>query len=260
MKTTVVALLCLLGSACSTIGPGHVGVMWTAADGTRPERYGEGLYRVAAWNEMYVYDIRTMSHDELLNVIASNGLSIKLDASVRYRLIRQEIVALHTEIGREYYPKIVAPVVRSEARRVIGRYTPEEIYSTKRDLIEREIRTGVKAKLRGKHIDLEAILIKNVELPEAIRIAIDRKLAAEQEVLRMRYVLEVSKAAAEEKRIEAQGIADYHKIIASSLSASVLEYVRTRQITDLARSPNAKTVVIGGHGNNPSMLLGAGGR
>jgi regulator of protease activity HflC (stomatin/prohibitin superfamily) len=246
-----------LGSCATTIGPGRIGVMWHASNGTEDETYHEGLYYVAPWNDLYVYDLRSMSHDEVLNVIAVNGLGIKLDASVRYHLAPSEVVAVQREIGPEYYQKILEPVLRSEARRVLGRYTPEEIYSTKRDLIEREIREGLRAKIEGKHIVLEAILIRNVELPDAIRHAIDQKLAAEQDVLKMKYVLEVAKSVADQRRIEAQGVSDYNKIIAAGLSPAILEFERIQQLNRLAASTNAKTVVIGPGATNTPVLLSA---
>jgi regulator of protease activity HflC (stomatin/prohibitin superfamily) len=150
---------------------------------------------------------------------------------------------------------IVEPVLRSEARRVFGRYTPEEIYSTKRDLIEREIREGLRSKIDGKHIALEAVLIRNVELPDPIRQAIDQKLAAEQEVLKMKYVIEVAKAAAEQRKIEAQGIADYNQTVAASLSSPMLEFDRIQELNRLATSSNSKTVVLGpGAGSAPVLL------
>lgn len=232
-------------SGCATVGPGQVGVLWKASSGTQRQTYSEGLHSVAAWNSMTVYDLRSHSTNEVLNVIAANGLAINLEATVRYHLIPEEIVELQEDVGPDYYKTIMEPVVRSEARRVIGRYSPEEIYSTKRDDIERETREGVQQKIAGKHIALEAILVRNVELPVAIRTAIDQKLAAEQEVLKMKYEIEVAKAHAEEHRIEAKGIADYNDTIASSLSPSILEYEKVRELENLAQSTNAKTVVMG---------------
>ena len=232
-------------SGCAAVGPGQIGVLWKASSGTQAQTYSEGLNPVAAWNSMTVYDLRSQSSNGVLNVIAANGLAINLDATVRYHLISGEIVALQEEIGPDYYKTILEPVLRSEARRVIGRYTPEEIYSTKRDDIERETRLGVQEKIAGKHIALEAVLIRNVELPPAIRTAIDKKLAAEQEVLKMKYEIEVAKARAEERRIEAKGIADYNETIAASLTPTILEYEKVRQLESLAQSTNAKTVVMG---------------
>ncbi len=251
------ALLLVGTCACTTVGPGRTAVLWKASSGTQPDTYGEGDHFHAPWNSMSVYDLRTMSHDELLNVIAVNGLALKLDATVRYHLVPAEVVALDREIGPEYYRKILEPVLWSEARRVIGRYTPEEIYSTRRDVIERETREGVAEKIAGKHLALEAVLVRNVELPEAIRTAIDQKLAAEQEVLKMQYVLQVARARAEQRRIEAQGIADYNETVTGSLNPSILEFERIRQLQELARSGNAKTVVLGPGAGTGQLLLQA---
>ncbi len=257
MKTIAhLAMLVALAATggCATIGPGQVGVLWKADGGTQNRLYGEGLHPVSTFNEMYVYDLRSMSKDEVLSVIAVNGLTIRLDASVRYHLKRDEVVALHEEVGPKYYEKILEPVLRSEARRVFGQYTPEEIYSTKRDVIEREIRKGVLSKIEGRHIDLEAILIRDVELPAAIRSAIDQKLAAEQEVLKMKYVLQVSAATAEQKQIEAKAVADYNRIVAASLSPAILDFERIQQMTQLAASTNSKTVLIGANASSPVMI------
>ena len=240
------ACLLLLASACTTIGPGRAGVLWHASDGTEQKVYGEGLYVISPWNDMSVYDLRSMNRDEKLTVIAVNGLAMQLDASVRYRVVPEELVQLQHEVGPKYFETILEPVLRSEARRVIGRYTPEELYSTRRDVIEREIREELRGKIEGKHLVLEAVLIRNIELPEPIREAIDRKLAAEQEVLKMKYLLEIAKATAEQQRIEAQGVADYNRTVTSSLSAQILEFERIQQMGKLAESQNSKTVVMGG--------------
>lgn len=258
MKKIGLLLVLPLLAGCATVGPGKVGVLWTAGSGTQDKTFSEGSYDVFPWNKMFIYDLRTMSHDEALDVIASNGLNIRLDASVRYHVTPKEIVALHREIGPDYYAKIVSPILRSEARRVIGRYTPEELYSTKRDIIEREIREGLIAKMEGKHIDLEAVLVKDVQLPDAIRKAIDQKLEAEQDALRMKYVLDVSKSQADQRRIEAEGIADYNRKVSSSLGPSILEFERIQQLGKLADSSNSKTVVMGS-GTNARVMLQAPG-
>ncbi len=246
----------LCGSACATIEPGQVGVLWRAfGGGTQREAYGEGVQAVAPWNHMNVYDQRVMSRKEQLNVIAMNGLAVKLDTSVIFRLAPKEVVALQEEVGPNYYAKILEPVLRSEARRIVGRYTPEDIYSTHREDIEREIRQGIGQKIKGKHIELEAVLIRNVELPEPIRKAIDQKLAEEQEVERMRFVLAVAKANAEKKEIEADALATYNKKVGATLTPEILEYEKVDQLTQLARSENAKVVLVGPGVGSPPVLL-----
>jgi regulator of protease activity HflC (stomatin/prohibitin superfamily) len=220
---TLLALCALLVGAplggCATVGPGQVGVKWTVSQGTQQVPYGEGLHPLASWNKMYVYDTRTLSHDEELGVMTVDGLEVKLNATVRYRIIPQEVVALHQQVGKDYYAKIIAPALRSESRRVIGRYTPEELYSTKRDTLERETQNALLSHLDGKHLLVEAVMIRNVELPASVRAAIDKKLMAEQEVLKMKSALQITRAAAEQRRIEAQGIADYNRTVSASLSS-----------------------------------------
>jgi regulator of protease activity HflC (stomatin/prohibitin superfamily) len=259
MKTTSPLLAVLLAcSGCATVvvGPGQTGVLWTARGGTQGGTFGEGAHWLSPSDVLSIYDLRTTAHDEALEVIASNGLSIKLDASVLCHLEPREVVALQQEIGPEYYRTVVEPVLRSEARRVIGQYTPEEIYSTKRELIEREIFAGLSKKIAGRHIALEAVLIRDVNLPDAIERAIDQKLQAEQEVLKMKYVLEVAKSKAEEQRVAAQGIADSNRTVSSSLSPAILEFQRTQQLGQLAASSNSKTVVMGpGMSSNVALAL-----
>ncbi len=257
MKRVPLFLIFALSSACVTVGPGQAGVLWKAGGGTQKETYAEGEYWVWFQNHMYVYDLRVMSNDEKLNVIANNGLSITLDATVRYRIAPNEVVALQEEIGPDYYNIILEPLVRSDARRVVGQYSPEEIYSTKRDVIEREIREQLVSRATGKHLIIEAVLIRNVELPPAIRQAIDQKLAAEQEVFKMNYVLQITKAEADQKRVEAQGIADYNRAVSSSLTPSILEFERILQLEKLATSGNAKTVVLGPGAQSTPVLLSA---
>ncbi len=260
MKKLIILAALLLLPACVTVGPGQAGVLWKAGGGTQKEAYAEGEYWIWFQNKMYVYDLRIQSNDEKLAVIANNGLSINLDATVRYRIAPNEVVALAEEIGPDYYNIILEPLVRSDARRVVGRYSPEEIYSTKRDLVEREIREQLIGRAAGKHLIIEAVLIRNVELPPAIRQAIDQKLAAEQEVLKMTYVLQIAKATADQRRAEAEGIADYNRAISSSLTPSILEYERILQLEKLAASGNAKTVVLGpGAGSTPVLLSAPAG-
>jgi prohibitin 2 len=257
MNRFVSLCILLLLPCCVTVGPGSAGVLWKANGGTQPNSYGEGQYSVWFANHMYVYDMRVMSNDETLNVIAANGLSINLAATVRYRIAPDQVVALQEEIGPDYYNVILEPLLRSDARRVVGRYSPEEIYSTKRDVVEREIREQLVTRTAGKHLVIEAVLIRNVELPPAIRTAIDQKLAAEQEVLKMEYELKIARATADQRRVEAEGIADYNRTVAKSLTPPILEFERILQLEKLAASGNAKTVVLGQGAATTPVLLSA---
>ena len=198
-----------------------------------------------------------MSHDEVLTVIAVNGLTIKLDASVRYQLVPEEVVALHEEIGPEYYEKILEPVLRSEARRVIGQYTPEEIYSTKRDVIEREIREGV-SKIEGSHLsargDPDPRRRASGRHPHGDRSEARRRAGGAEDEVRARGGEGPGRADSRSRR---KAIADYNRIVAASLSPQVLEFERIQQLRQLAESPNSKTVVLGPGTGNQSLLVGS---
>jgi regulator of protease activity HflC (stomatin/prohibitin superfamily) len=250
-----VAVLGALLGACTTIPTGRAGIEWTPTEGTVNHTLGEGFHVVSPFARVYEIDLREQEQEESLDVLANNGLDIKLTSSVLYQPAASEVFQLITQTGSDYYRTIVAPYVRSSARRVVGRYSPEEIYSTKREQIEREIRTEVQEKMNGKHILVNAILIREVHLPVAVQGAIQTKLEEEQKALQMQYVLERTRQEAERKRIEAAGIADFQTIISRGLTDKVIEWKGIEATEKLAESPNSKLVLIGsGKGGLPVIL------
>ena len=263
MRVRAISVLMILAMAtlgCVRIDSGRAGILWTFLDGTQDEIYDEGVQIVAPWNRMYVYDIRTQDRKEDLVVLTSNGLSVALEASIRYRPIRAELALLHTQIGSRYYDVILGPIVRSEARKVGGRYTPEEIYSTKREIVGESIFEEVAKMLEGKHVELEAILVRNVELPTNIKNAISEKLEEEQKALKMEFTLNREEKEADRKRIEAKGIADFQRTVSQGISEKLLRWKGIEATERIARSPNAKVIVIGaGEGGLPLILGGTAG-
>lgn len=243
---------------CVRIDSGHRGVLWSFFGGTQAEVYNEGVNIVPPWNRMYVYSVRMQDRKEDLHIVTINGLSVELEASIRYRPVVEELPMLHTEIGPAYYETIMAPIVRSEARNVGGQYSPEEIYSTKRDVVGEEIYEAVRTKLEGKHLTLEAILVRNVDLPPAIKTAINEKLEEEQKALKMEFTLNRERQEAERKRIEAQGIADFQKIVSAGISENLLRWKGIEATEHLALSENSKVVVIGSGKDGLPIILGGG--
>ena len=265
------------GSGCTymNVANGEVGVLWTTS-GVADHVYPEGLYTVGFFDRPTVYTARSQERDEQLEVLAANGLRIVLDASVRYHIVTAEVVTLDRELGPHYYSSLIGPTLRSQARRVVGRYQPEEIYSTKRELIEREIREGLEKVIAGRHVVLEAVLIRNVQLPEAIQAAINNKLEAEQQSLKMKFIIDKTKqeseqrlieanteaqrevirakAEAETKRIGAQATSDYEKLIQQNMTQQVLRWQEIDAFNNLAKSANAKVIVLGG-GKGSAPLL-----
>jgi regulator of protease activity HflC (stomatin/prohibitin superfamily) len=213
------------------------------------------MHVLPIWNDVIPYDTRVHEMKEQLAVLSSNGLPLRVDASVRYRPETEELFELQTQIGPDYDQKVVAPVVRSEARKVFGRFQPEEIYSTKREEIERSIYEEVTKALKGKHVVVEAVLVRDVELPDAIKTAIADKLAEEQRAQKMRFTLDRERQEAQRKQIEAEGISKYQSIVRQGLTAEYLQFKGIEATARLAESPNTKIVIVGsGKGGLPVIL------
>ena len=189
--------------ACSyaRVGSGEVAIVRTP-DGVRDKVYPPGDWQIGMLDAAINYSVRSQERAEQLEVLASNGLRIVLDTSLRFHIIPGEAVALDRELGADYYGVLLGPTLRSQARRVVGRFQPEEIYSTQRELIEREIREGIEAAIKGRHVILEAVLVRNVTLPPSIQAAINTKLEAEQSALKMKYVLAQSAAQEQDKLMQ----------------------------------------------------------
>jgi len=243
--------------ACTTIPTGTTGIEWTPTEGTIDHQLSEGFHFVSPFASVYEVDLREQEQEESFDVLANNGLDIKITSSILYQPISSEVFQLVTQTGREYYKTLVAPYVRSSARRVVGRYNPEEIYSTKREQIEREIRLAVAEKMNGKHIQVNAILIREVHLPGPVQVAIQTKLEEEQKALQMRFVLDRTRQEAERKKIEALGIADFQQIISQGLSDKVIEWKGIEATERIADSPNAKVIIVGAGKNGLPVILNA---
>ena len=246
------------GCHCPTVPSGNRGIVFKSlGGGTSQEVLGEGMQVMPLWNDVILYDTRVHEMKETLSVLSSNGLAIKVDASVRFRPEPSQLYELQTQIGPDYDEKVVAPVVRSEARKVFGRYQPEEIYSTKRELIEQQIYEEVLRALHGKHVVVEAVLVRDVDLPDAIKTAIADKLAEEQRAQKMRFTLDRERQEADRKIIEAEGIAKYQSIVRQGLTAEYLQYKGIEATERLANSPNAKVVIVGNpHSGLPLIFQG----
>ena len=257
-KSPLLVLVALVSTGCVRIGSGHQGVLFKLFGGTQSDFFGEGIHRVWPWDTMYVYDVRVQDGPERLSILASNGLSVGLDLSIRFRPNAADLPALHQTIGPNYYAKIIKPTTRSEVRKIVGQFTPEEIYSTKRQEVETSITNGIIGALADKFVDVETILIRNVELPEKLRIAISEKLEEEQRAEKMVFTLDRERQEAQRKAIEAAGIAEFQKIVSQGLTADLLRWKGIEATESLSRSDNAKVVVIGsgGSGGLPLILGG----
>lgn len=222
----------------------------------RDNIYSEGFHIIAPWNNMYVYNVREQQRDEGMDVLDKNGLSINMDVTVRFNPVFNKIGYLHEQFGVNYINVLVIPEVRSSVRQVAGRYTAEEIYSTKRADVENAIISETREVLEENFIDMKALLIRSINLPEQIKAAIENKLQTEQEALAYEFRLKREESEAERRRIEAEGIAAYNRIINASLTREILQQRGIEATIELSKSPNSKVVVIGSTKDGLPLILG----
>lgn len=257
-NTLPVLIVGALLVGCATVPTGRVGVEWSPLKGTSRKTLTEGIHVVSPFSRVYHVDLREQEREDSLDVLANNGLDIKLTSSILYQPVESDVYLLITQTGAEYYSTLISPYVRSSARKVVGRYSPEEIYSSKREQIEREIREEVSHKLEGKHVQVNAVLIREVHLPPAVQAAIQTKLEEEQKALQMQFVLERTRQEAVRKHIEALGIADYQAIISKGLNDQVIEWKGIEATEKLAESPNSKVIIVGSGKNGLPVILNTG--
>ena len=241
-----------------TIPAGNGGVLYRLFGGgiDTTKTYEEGFHFIAPWNSMQIYETRQMVADEEMSALSSNGLEIEIEFSTWYQPKWDELGKLHATIGTQYLTRAVIPAMRSAARSVVGRYTPEQIYSTKRDAIQEEIFEETKKLLESKHIQLNQVLIRSVTLPPTIKSAIESKLKQEQEALEYEFKLEKAAQEAERQRVEAEGKAKANNIVSASINDKILREKGIEATLKLAESPNAKIVVIGNSNDGMPLILG----
>jgi regulator of protease activity HflC (stomatin/prohibitin superfamily) len=255
----IILLIILIAKSAVTIDSGEAGVLYRTFGGgvvTDEPPLGEGFHIVAPWNKVYIYEVRRQEIFEKMKVLSSNGLDIQLDASAWYMPRYEDLGRLHQEIGENYLQRILLPTIRSAARSVVGRYTPEQLYSSKRDAIQREIFEETKKIVDDQYIVLDEILVRDVTLPPTIKDAIERKLRQEQESLEYEFRLEKAEKEAEKQRIEAQGKADANRILSASLTDKILQDKGIEATMKLSESQNSKVIVIGSGDSGLPIILG----
>ncbi|PKK83499.1 MAG: hypothetical protein CVT49_08240 [candidate division Zixibacteria bacterium HGW-Zixibacteria-1] len=246
---------------CGTqIPSGHRGVFYYKfGDGTEMGKiYTEGFSWHLPWNNIFVYKIQLGEQREDLHVLSSDGASIGLEMTIWFRPLVDKLDSLQLTVGPSYYDIAVAPALRGVSRSVVGKYKPEEIYSSKREVISSEILAEMQTLVSQKFITVENVIIRNVVLPDQITQAINAKLEADQEAQKMEFVLLKEQQEAQRKRIEAQGISDFQKIVSSGLTTPLLTWKGIEATQKLAESPNTKIVIIGKSDNGLPIILDTG--
>lgn len=251
-------LLFLTGGMFLTIDAGERGILFRRFGGGLDMKtiYTPGFHVVAPWNSMYVYDVREKQIEEEMEVLSSNGLTIRVDVTVRTNPVYHQIASLHEKFGKDYMNTLVRPEVRSAVRKIIGRFEPEELYSSKRDEVQQLIQDDLMNELKKNYVELRATLIRDIALPEKIQNAIERKLQQEQESEEYKYRLQKETQEAERKIIEARAKAKANEIISASLTDKILRDKGIEATLELSKSPNSKVVVIGSGKEGLPLILG----
>jgi len=256
---TIAILLIVLFKSAVTIDSGEAGVLFeTFGEGVVIDEppMSEGFHIVAPWNKVYIYEVRQQELFEKMKVLSSNGLEIQIDASAWYEPVYDQLGNLHQSLGQGYLQRVIQPAIRSAARSVIGRYTPDDLYGSKRDAIQVEIYEETKKILDKQYVQLNEILIRDITLPNTIKDAIERKLNQEQESLEYEFRLVTAAKEAEKVIIEAKGKAESNRILSASLTDKILQDKGIDATIKLSQSPNSKVIVIGSGESGLPIILG----
>jgi regulator of protease activity HflC (stomatin/prohibitin superfamily) len=201
-----------------------------------------------------VHDEGVKSGDDAIRVLTADGLEVTIDLSVLYRVVPEEAPRLIREIGIDYEDKIVRPITRTRIRDNSVYYDAVALYSVKRDEFQDRIFKSIDADFKKRGLLLDNLLVRNITLPASVKAVIEQKINAEQDAQKMQFVLQKEKQEAERKRVEAQGISDYQRIISESLSDRQLQYEQIKAMKELAGSANAKIILMPSKGGTPIIL------
>lgn len=251
-----IGLVTLWNRVVVTIHSGEAGVLYRWVSGTEMSNiYGEGLHIMWPWNRMYVYNVRLQTEQRQYHLLTQGGLPITLEIAIRYKPDLRLLPLLHVTVGPDYLDKVVFPETEAVLRRAVGQYAPEEVYTSRRGFLESIVVNSL-TNVEDRYVVVDDVLVRNVELPAAIRLAVERKLTLLEEEKAYQYRIGIEKQEAERKAIEAEGIRRYQDVVKQSLTEDLLRWQGVQATRDLASSPNAKTVVIGAGKDGLPLILG----
>lgn len=253
------------------IPPGHNGVLFRLFSGTQVDHvYAEGLYLINPINTMHSYETRKQVKLHEFSVLTAKGLSVTLSLAIRYQPEVEMLGVLHQRIGPDYATRVIIPQVESVMRKQLGQYVAEDVYTNKDGLLTRAILAALDEVGRN-FVQVDDIIIRSIGMPDKIRAAIEDKLSQEELAKSYEFRLQTARQEAERLAIEAEGRRKYNAVLGESLTGAVLHHEQIEAVRDLARSSNAKTLVMGlgaaegtgsagtaaaaGPGKQPSLLL-----
>jgi prohibitin 1 len=248
-----VVLLLLMWSTTS-IPTGNVGVL-TLFGRVTGQTLAEGIHLINPLKSVEKLSVQTQSLKESANVPSNEGLILARDTSLLFRLDKDKAAFVFQTVGNNYVEKIVEPTLRAAIRAATSAHSANALYTNARELVQQQIQEELTAQLAPRGVIVENVLLRDVQLPAMLKGSIEAKQQAEQDALRMSFILQKEKQEAERKRIEAQGISDFQRIVATGISAQLLEWKGIEATEKLATSTNAKVVIIGNPKNGLPLVL-----
>ena len=262
----LVIVLGIFSSMFKQIDAGKVGVK-SLYGSVQPDVLESGLHLINPLLDVTDFDIQTQNYtmsadhsegakegDDAIRVLSNDGLEVVIDLTVLYKISPTDAPKIFKQIGVNYTDKIVRPITRTRIRDNAVYYDAVALYSTKRNEFQQRIRKSIEEDFKARGLILEQLLIRNINLPASVKATIESKINAEQDAQKMTFVLQKEKQEAERKRVEAQGIADYQRIISMGLTDKQLQYEQIKAQKEIATSPNTKIIFIGKGGSAPVIL------
>jgi prohibitin 1 len=251
----LIVVVILFFASVVSVPTGHVGVL-TLFGRVTGETLGEGIHMINPLKSVQKLSIQTQAVKESASVPSNEGLILALDTSLLFHLDRTKAAEVYQKVGANYAEKIIEPTMRAAIRASTSAHTANALYTNARELVQQQIQDELTAQLAPRGVIIENVLLRDVQLPAMLKGSIEAKQQAEQDALRMSFVLQKEKQEAERKRIEAQGIADFQKIVAQGISPQLLEWKGIEATEKLATSGNSKVVVVGNTKNGLPLILG----
>ncbi|WP_373550183.1 SPFH domain-containing protein [Haliscomenobacter sp.] len=228
----------------------------------------EGLSIVNPIMDVVKFDVKTLNYtmsavhdegdqngDDAIRVLSADGLEVIIDLTILYRVMSTKAPTILRTIGEDFSNVVVRPITRTKIRDLAANYDAVALYSNKREEFQQRLFTAIEKEFTKRGFVVEQVLIRNLNLPQSVKLAIESKINAEQESQKMRFVLDKERQEADRKRVEAQGISDYQRILTSTISDKLLQYEKIKAQKELAASPNAKIIIMDGK-NSPLIMTG----
>ncbi len=248
-------LVIVLFSSVTRVDTGHVGVL-TLFGKVTGETLGEGIHLINPLKTNNEMSVQTQTIKESASVPSSEGLMMALDTSLIFHLNPDRAAEVFQKIGSDYQDKVVENQLRSAIREATASHTANALYTGEREIVAKQIQERISEDLARRGITVEAVLLRDIQLPATLKASIEAKQQAEQEALAMNFRLQKETQEAQRKRIEAAGVRDFQQIVAQGITPSLLEWKGIEATENLAKSGNAKVVVIGNNKNGLPLILG----